>query len=129
MRASGVPGEPGFGSLGWGSGALICILLMTGYAEARIHRSQAWAENQFTTAESQREILNGHAEQARTRREYEAVIASYRRIVLEARLHAARNSPLPGETARHGTLRGALGGEGSYREVPGNRLAQEPVLD
>ncbi len=84
VRASGVPGEPGFGSLGWGSGALICILLMTGYAEARIHRSQAWAENQFTTAESQRETLNGHAEQARTRREYEAVITSYRRIVLEA---------------------------------------------
>jgi N-acetylmuramoyl-L-alanine amidase len=84
MRASGVPGEPSFGSLGWGGGALICVLLMAGYSEARIHRSQAWAENQFTNAESQREALNGHADQARTRREYEAVIASYRRIVLEA---------------------------------------------
>ncbi len=64
--------------------ALICVLLMAGYADARIHHSQAWAENQFTNAESQREALNGHAEQARTRREYEAVITSYRRIVLEA---------------------------------------------
>jgi N-acetylmuramoyl-L-alanine amidase len=53
-------------------------------AQARVHRSQAWAEEQFDKAESQRETLNGHAEQARTRREYEAVIASYRRIVLEA---------------------------------------------
>ncbi len=64
--------------------ALICVLLMAGFSEARIHRSQAWAENQFTNAESQRATLNGHAEQARTRREYEAVITSYRRIVLEA---------------------------------------------
>ena len=64
--------------------ALICVLLMAGYADAKIHRSQAWAENQFTNAESQRETLNGYAEQARTRREYETVIASYRRIVLEA---------------------------------------------
>ena len=63
--------------------ALICVL-MAGYSEARIHHSQAWAEIQFTNAESQRETLNGHTEQARTRREYETVIASYRRIILEA---------------------------------------------
>jgi N-acetylmuramoyl-L-alanine amidase len=53
-------------------------------AHARIHRSQTWAETQFEKAENQRDTLNGHAEQSRTRREYEAVIASYRRIVLEA---------------------------------------------
>jgi len=41
-------------------------------------------ETQFTKAEAQRETLEGRAEQARTRREYETVIASYRRIVLEA---------------------------------------------
>jgi N-acetylmuramoyl-L-alanine amidase len=62
---------------------LVCLLLPV-LAHARIHRSQTWAETQFEKAENQRETLNGHAEQARTRREYEAVIASYRRVVLEA---------------------------------------------
>ena len=63
---------------------LICVLLTAALAQARVHRSQAWAEIQFNKAESQRETLNGHAAQARTRREYETAIASYRRIVLEA---------------------------------------------
>src|SRR5690348_9998600 len=61
-----------------------CIVLICAYAEAKVHRSQSWAETQFTKAEGQRETLSGRDEQARTRREYEAVIASYRRIVLEA---------------------------------------------
>ncbi len=64
--------------------AVLACLLLPAIAHARIHRSQAWAETQFEKAENQRETLTGHAEQARTRREYEAVIASYRRIVLEA---------------------------------------------
>ena len=64
---------------------LICILpIAAGLAQARIHRSQAWAETQFNKAESRREALNSHAAQARTRREYEAAIASYRQIVLDA---------------------------------------------
>ena len=54
------------------------------FAHARVHRSQAWAETQFNKAEAQRETLSGRAEQARTKREYQTVIASYRRIVLEA---------------------------------------------
>ena len=83
-RANGVPGEPGFGSLGWRSAALICFLLTAAYVQARIHRSRSWAETQFAKAEAQHETLNGQPEQERTRREYEAVIASYRRIVLEA---------------------------------------------
>lgn len=62
----------------------ICILLVCTGAEARVHRSQSWAETQFTKAEAQRETLNGRDQQARTRREYETVIVSYRRIVLEA---------------------------------------------
>jgi len=66
------------------SAALFCLLLTSAYVQARVHHSQSWAENQFTKAEAQRETLNGHAEQARTRREYETVIASYRRIVLDA---------------------------------------------
>jgi len=53
-------------------------------AQARPHRSQAWADTQFSKAEAQRETLNGHSEQSRTKREYHTVIASYRRIVLEA---------------------------------------------
>jgi N-acetylmuramoyl-L-alanine amidase len=62
----------------------ICISLFSSYSEARVRRSQSWADSQFTKAEAQHEILNGRDEQARTRREYETVIDSYRRIVLDA---------------------------------------------
>jgi N-acetylmuramoyl-L-alanine amidase len=61
-----------------------CVFFSAAYAQARTHRSQSWADTQFTKAEAQRETLNGHDEQARTRHEYQTVIASYRRIVLEA---------------------------------------------
>ena len=64
--------------------AIFCILLTSVFAQARIHRSQAWAENQFDKAESQREALLAEPEQTRTRQQYETVIAAYRRIVLEA---------------------------------------------
>lgn len=64
--------------------ALVCVLLTAALAQARVHRSQSWAETQFNKAESQRETLSGHSEQARTRHNYLTVIASYRRIVLEA---------------------------------------------
>ena len=67
-----------------GALAFFSLFLAASFAQARVHRSQAWAEQQFNKAEAQRQTLEGHAEQARTRREYEAVIASYRRIVLEA---------------------------------------------
>jgi N-acetylmuramoyl-L-alanine amidase len=60
------------------------VLLSAALAQAAVHRSQSWAETQFNKAESQRETLNGRSAQARTRREYQIVIASYRRIVLEA---------------------------------------------
>ena len=63
---------------------VLCLLLSCVIAQARVHHSQSWADAQFTKAEAQRETLNGKDEQARTRKEYEAVIASYRRIVLEA---------------------------------------------
>ena len=64
--------------------ALLCVLLTAGDVHARVHRSQSWAETQFDKAESQRETLEGRVQQSRTRREYETVIASYRRVVLEA---------------------------------------------
>jgi N-acetylmuramoyl-L-alanine amidase len=63
---------------------LLCILLTTTFAQARIHRSQTWAERQFDKAESQREVLMNQPDQTRTRQQYESVISSYRRIVLEA---------------------------------------------
>ena len=63
---------------------LTCLLLTSVFAQARVHRSQAWAETQFNRAESQREALNGRDAQARSHREYQTVIESYRRIVLEA---------------------------------------------
>jgi N-acetylmuramoyl-L-alanine amidase len=64
--------------------ALLCLLLTAGYGQARVHRSQSWADTQFDKAESQRETLEAHADASRTRHEYETVIASYRLVVLEA---------------------------------------------
>jgi N-acetylmuramoyl-L-alanine amidase len=83
-RAIGFAGRAAFGVAHGRRIALICVLLTAALAQARVHRSQAWAETQFNKAESQRETLSGHSEQARTRREYQTVIASYRRIVLQA---------------------------------------------
>ena len=65
-------------------GSLVCVVLTTGYVQARIHRSQSWAETQFDKAESQHETLEARAQQSRTRHEYEIVITSYRTVVLEA---------------------------------------------
>ena len=83
-HAIGFAGRSAFGVPQARWAALVCLLLSAALAQARVHRSQSWAETQFNKAESQRETLSGHSEQARTRREYETVIASYRRIVLEA---------------------------------------------
>ncbi len=59
-------------------------MLAPALTHAATHQSQKWAETQFNKAESQRETLNGRSAQARTRHEYQTVIASYRRIVFEA---------------------------------------------
>ncbi len=119
---------------------LTCLLLLpASFAQARIHRSQAWAETQFDKAEAQRETLNGHAEQARTRREYEAVIASYRRIVLEAPTSSKADASafgvaeLTAEMGRHFkddlTLYAAVR-EYKYlrREYPGSKHRIEALL-
>jgi N-acetylmuramoyl-L-alanine amidase len=82
-HASGFVGRYAFGVSQFRWAVFACLLLSTVLAQAA-HRSQSWAETQFNKAESQRETLNGRSAQARTRREYETVIASYRRIVLEA---------------------------------------------
>ena len=62
---------------------LACALLLCGLAQASAHRTQAWADTQFAKAEAQRATLNGKPPETRTRREYEAVIASYRLVVFE----------------------------------------------
>src|ERR1019366_3749206 len=49
-------------------------------ASARVHHNDAWARQQFTKAERAREALNGRPVGERTRREYQRVIDSYRRV-------------------------------------------------
>jgi len=118
---------------------LAFLLLAACFAQARVHRSQAWAEQQFNKAESQRETLNGRAEQARTRREYETVIASYRRVVLEAPTSSKADgsafqvAQLTAEMGRHFKDEMALYSsvrEYKYlrREYPGSKHRVEALL-
>src|ERR1700680_3965693 len=60
--------------------ALLLALLPLAAASARIHHNDAWARQQFSKAERMREALNGRPVGERTRREYQRVIDSYRRV-------------------------------------------------
>ncbi len=60
--------------------ALLLALLPVATASARIHHNDAWARQQFAKAERMREALNGRPAGERTRREYQRVIDSYRRV-------------------------------------------------
>jgi N-acetylmuramoyl-L-alanine amidase len=60
--------------------ALLLVLLPLASASARVHHNDAWARQQFTKAERMREALNGRPVGERTRREYQRVIDSYRRV-------------------------------------------------
>src|SRR6266404_594487 len=60
--------------------ALLLALLPLATASARIHHNDAWARQQFAKAERMREALNGRPAGERTRREYQRVIDSYRRV-------------------------------------------------
>ncbi|MFI5114658.1 MAG: N-acetylmuramoyl-L-alanine amidase [Terriglobales bacterium] len=62
--------------------ALLMVLLPLPLvsASARIHHNDAWARQQFAKAERMREALNGRPAGERTRREYQRVIDSYRRV-------------------------------------------------
>ncbi len=62
------------------SAALLLVLLPGVSASARVHYNDAWARQQFTKAERAREALNGRPVGERTRREYQRVIDSYRRV-------------------------------------------------
>jgi N-acetylmuramoyl-L-alanine amidase len=119
--------------------ALVCVLMVSGFAQARAHRSQAWAETQFNKAEAQRQTLNGRAEQARTKREYQTVIASYRRIVLEAPSSSKAEgsaflvAQLTAEMGRHFKDDSALysavrGYKFLRREYPGSKHRVEALL-
>jgi N-acetylmuramoyl-L-alanine amidase len=60
--------------------ALLLALLPLVTASARIHHNDAWARQQFSKAERMREALNGRPAGERTRREYQRVVDSYRRV-------------------------------------------------
>ena len=64
--------------------ALLFVLLPLVSASARVHHNvhynDAWARQQFAKAERTREALNGRPLGERTRREYQRVIDSYRRV-------------------------------------------------
>src|SRR5437660_454835 len=60
--------------------ALVLALLPLAAASARVHHNDGWARQQFAKAERMREALNGRPAGERTRREYQRVIDSYRRV-------------------------------------------------
>jgi len=60
--------------------AMLLVLLPLVSASARVHHNDAWARQQFAKAERMREALNGRPVGERTRREYQHVIDSYRRV-------------------------------------------------
>jgi len=59
---------------------LVLALLPLVSAPARVHHNDAWARQQFAKADRMREALNGRPAGERTRREYQRVIDSYRRV-------------------------------------------------
>jgi N-acetylmuramoyl-L-alanine amidase len=66
-------------------GLALCLgaaLLLPSVASgsSRVHHNDAWARQQFAKAERMREALNGRPVGERTRREYQRVIDSYRRV-------------------------------------------------
>jgi len=60
--------------------ALFLAILPLASAWARVHHNDNWARQQFGKAERMREALNGRPAGERTRREYQRVIDSYRRV-------------------------------------------------
>ena len=68
------------------SAAVLLALLpsLSWPASARIRHGDAWARQQFATAERMREALNGRPADDRTRRAYQRVIDAYRRVYFGA---------------------------------------------
>ncbi len=59
---------------------ILACLAMASPLQARPHRSEAWAHQQFARAERMREALNGRPAEQRARREYDHVIEAYRMV-------------------------------------------------
>jgi len=64
--------------------AVLMALLPLSVASARVRHSDAWSRQQYSKAERTREALNGRPAGERTRREYQRVIDSYRRVYFGA---------------------------------------------
>ncbi len=60
------------------------VLLPALPGHARVRHGDAWARENFARAERMREALNGRPSQQRTRRDYQRVIDSYRRVYFGA---------------------------------------------
>ena len=59
---------------------LLLVLLPAASASARTHHNDTWARQEFAKADRMREALNGRPLGERTRREYQRVIDSFRRV-------------------------------------------------
>jgi N-acetylmuramoyl-L-alanine amidase len=64
--------------------ALLLMLLPALPTHARVRHGDAWARENFARANRMREALNGRPAQQRSRRDYQRVIDSYRRIYFGA---------------------------------------------
>ncbi len=64
------------------SAIFLSVLLPLSSATTRVHHNDAWARQEFAKADRIREALNGRPLGERTRREYQRVINSYRRVYL-----------------------------------------------
>jgi len=62
--------------------AVFTLLLPAMTADARVHKSGAWADSQFAAAGHMQEALETRPLESRTRRDYERVINAYRRVYL-----------------------------------------------
>ncbi len=64
--------------------ALLLMLLPTLPAHARVRHGDVWGRENFARAERMREALNGRPAKQRSRRDYQRVIDSYRRVYFGA---------------------------------------------
>jgi N-acetylmuramoyl-L-alanine amidase len=64
--------------------ALLLTLLPALPGHARVRHGDAWARDNFARAERMREALNGRPAEQRSRRDYQRVIDSYRRVYFGA---------------------------------------------
>jgi N-acetylmuramoyl-L-alanine amidase len=116
---------------------LFALTSLTAFANA--HRSDTWAHAQFAIAEGKREALSGSPVERQTRREYQDVIDSYRRVYCgsptstKADASVAAVAELMMEMGRRfhdaTALRGAISEfEFLRQEYPGSKYRFEALL-